>query len=252
LSWQNVVIGDPLCRPFAGPTATSESLDPGLDPVSEMPREYSRRWIAVAQEDAPETGGALRSDGLRLALKGQARLAKDDRPGALAALIEATSLEPRLNGTQFLLASMYEEAGEFDKSADRYRRILANKNSDVLALNNLAFHLATREHKPADALPLAERAYVLSRAEPNVTDTLAWVYHLLGNERDAIRYINEAIARGPKIAETRVHSAAIYAAAGDVAAARKELQTALQLNPGLAARDDVKALQEKLNAAPPR
>jgi uncharacterized protein (TIGR03790 family) len=249
LSWQTVVIGDPLCRPFGTASLSAEQLDPGVDPATETPREFTRRWIAVSREDTPDGGGPLRTDGLQVTLKARARLAREDKIGARDALVEATRLEPRLNGAQFLLASYYEEAGEFEQAADRYRAILANKSTDILALNNLAYHLATRADKAGEALPLAQRAYVLSRGEPNVTDTLAWVHHLLGNGREAVQYVGEAVARGPNLPEARVHAAAIYLAAGQADIARTELQRALELDPALANRGEVKALQEKLGPA---
>jgi Flp pilus assembly protein TadD len=137
-------------------------------------------------------------------------------------------------------------AGEFEKAADRYRVILGYNNRDVLALNNLAYHLATRAGKPGDALPLAEQAYYLSRGEPNVTDTLAWVHHLMGRQDQALRFIAEALRRSPNHGELHFHAAAILDSVGRRDDARAELKRALELNPSLAGRDEVKTLQAKL------
>ena len=246
LGWQGVVVGDPLCRPFGAPSLAAEQLDPGVDPATEMPREFSRRWIEAAKQ--PSQGGQRlpSREALAAVLRSQARTAKGDTPGAIAALEEATRLEPGLAGPQVTLATLYEQAGDHGKAAERYRAVLAEQNANVVALNNLAYLLATREGKPADALPLAERAYYVSRGTPVVTDTLAWVQHLLGNGTEAQRLIAQAVRGAPRNAELRYHAAAILQAAGKADAARAELKQAIDLDPALASRDDVKALQERL------
>jgi tetratricopeptide (TPR) repeat protein len=123
--------------------------------------------------------------------------------------------------------------------------MLASKPDDPVALNNLAYHLATREQKPAEALALAERAYALSRNSTAVTDTLAWILHLLGKHAEATKYITEALKQ-PVTPDILVHAAVIFEAGGRIEDAQKALQKAVSVDPSLATRDDVRAIQEKL------
>ena len=48
LSWQTVVIGDPLCAPFARKALQPSDIDRGLDPTTEMPVHFMpvacRHW----------------------------------------------------------------------------------------------------------------------------------------------------------------------------------------------------------------
>ena len=116
----------------------------------------------------------------------------------------------------------------------------------MIALNNLAYVLATRKSQPAEALPLAQKAFALAKGNPVIADTLGWVHHLLGNQTEASGLLSAAAKALPNNAEIRFHLAAILAATGSLDAARRELAEALRLNPELEKRAEVKALKAKL------
>src|SRR4030095_6919476 len=48
LSWQSVVIGDPLCAPFARESVSRSDIDDGLDPSTSLPALFSKRRLAHA------------------------------------------------------------------------------------------------------------------------------------------------------------------------------------------------------------
>src|SRR5262249_13557365 len=98
---------------------------------------------------------------------------------------------------------------------------------------------------PADALPLAEKAYGLAR-DTTIADTLAWIHHLLGDEQLALPLINEALAGTKDNAEILMHAAFIHPALGNKTKALSDLDPAVKLDPKLNDRADVKALREKL------
>src|SRR5262249_4901878 len=130
-----------------------------------------------------------------------------------------------------------------------YRRIVANEPNNIIGLNNLAYALAVHMGKPAEAMSFAERAYELSQGSPLVADTYAWVLHLGGDHQQALRYVQDAVAAAPAVAEMRWHYAAVLDAVGDAERAGKELAKAIDLNPTLKTRADVQALQKKLDTA---
>ena len=132
---------------------------------------------------------------------------------------------------------------------ERYQRVLVATPNSPTALNNLAYILA-RKGQARDALPLAERAYTLSKKDPRVADTLGWIQHLLGSHGTATTLLKEAAAGVPDNAEVRFHLAAALGAAGDLKAARNELDAALRINPKLAERADVAALRARLPGSP--
>ncbi len=239
ISWQAVIVGDPLCAPFPRKTLQSSDIDKGFDPATELPTFFSAR-SAKAMGSA---GG--RAEAIPLMLRSQARSAKGDKAGAQKALEDATALDPRLTAAHLLLATTYEEQKQYDKAVERYRLVLANKPANAIALNNLAYTLAVYKNQPAEALAYAERAYTLSPT-PIIADTLAWVQHLLGRDQDAARLLSDAARRLPDNADVRLHAAVVYVAVGMVDAAAKELEAALKLNAELEGRPEVISLRAQL------
>ena len=242
LGWQTIVVGDPLCAPFSRKTLAPQEIDKGLDAATELPALLSARRLQLLTAANP----GVKPDALKLMLRAEARTARQDQAAARQALEEATALDSRLNAAHLALASMYEQGAEYDKAIDRYRRLVASNPNDAIALNNLAYALATRKNQPGDALPLAQRAFTLSSGNATIADTLGWVQHLLGDQTQALRLIAAAAQALPGSAEIRFHLAAVHAATGSLDAARRELAEALKLDPELEKRDEVKALQAKL------
>jgi hypothetical protein len=46
LSWQTLIVGDPLCAPFPRQPLTADATDPSIDAATELPAEFSRRKLA--------------------------------------------------------------------------------------------------------------------------------------------------------------------------------------------------------------
>jgi uncharacterized protein (TIGR03790 family) len=277
LSWQNVVIGDPLCSPFKKNDVTNADLAPPPDPDTELPQFFSDRRLAVlASYD-------VRPEVSRLMLKASARLLHADLAGAAKALEAVTVVEPTLNAAHFVLATIYDVLGEQDRSIERYNAILSTAPNDVRSLNNLAYALAVNKKKVKEALPISEKAYSIAHdnevaltldlgyavaarkgTPPNVlpfapigynveaikaqiADTLGWVHHLLGNDESADRYLTQAAAGSPNSAEVLFHVAVVKAARSDLETARTMLRKAIELDEKLANRADVKELEAKLS-----
>ena len=276
LSWQNVVIGDPLCAPFERADADAADLAPPADANTELPRFFSDRRLAVlASYD-------VRREISTLMLKASARLLHADLDGAAGALEAVTKIEPGLNAAHFVLATIYDVRGDYDQSIERYNTILSTSPNDVRSLNNLAYALAVNKKMVKEALPYAEKAYSIAHdnevsltldlgyavaarkgTPPNVlpfapvgyniaaikgqiADTLGWVNHLLGNDVMADQYLTQAAAGSPNSSEVLFHLAVIKAARSDFGTARTMLERALELDEKLAGRADVKELQAKL------
>jgi uncharacterized protein (TIGR03790 family) len=247
LSWQTVVIGDPLCAPFPRTSPPQTSIEPAADPISELPAFYSARRV---QELLSDLKGAQPA-AVRLLLRSDARRARGDQAGYRQALEQVVASDPEIVVAQMSLASVYEVAGEHDKAIERYRQVLAVSPNDVGALNNLAYSLAVHRGAPAEALPLAQRAFTASNNAPLVADTLGWVLHLTGDRMQALRYTQMAAAGAPRNGEVRYHYAAALANAGDPGRAAKELAAALELEPALKTRREVQVFQKTLAAAQP-
>lgn len=240
LSWQTVVVGDPLCAPFQPRPVPAGSLDPGVDDTTEMPRWFSDRRLAQASR----SGNDQRA--LRLMLRAETHLARDDQAGARSLLEQATSVDEGLIGPQVQLASMYELAGEYQKAIERYRKVLARKPDEVSALNNLAYGLAVRANVPAEGLPLAERAHRLAPDAPAISDTLGWILVLLGRSPEALPLLESAAKSAPQSAEIKLHLARAYADLGRAAEAKATLDKALALDQSLATSPEATRVRQML------
>jgi uncharacterized protein (TIGR03790 family) len=242
LSWQAVVVGDPLCAPFRRQLLARADLDGGVDPDTTLSRFYSRRRIAGVLAGAP--GASERA--ATLAVRGEALMVRGDDEGARAAFEEATRLSPQIAMAQEQLGMLYEVAGEIDAAIERFRRVIEFDPKNVIALNNLAYRLAVTRNAPAEALPLATRAAELAPQSVAVLDTLAWVQYLLGQHATAVKTMATVVRAAPQSAEIRLHAAIIYAANGARAVAEDQLGAALELDPSLEGTPQVTELRQRL------
>jgi uncharacterized protein (TIGR03790 family) len=245
LSWQTLVIGDPLCAPFPRKALSRADIEKPVDPATEMPALFSARRLSNARTAL----GDLGAEALAAALQAEVRLARRDQVGGMEALQRATALAPGAAGLQLQLGILLDQAGQYDGAIERYRRVLALQPKNAIALNNLAYGLAVRKDLLAEAHPLARRAVVLAPNDPTVIDTLAWIEHLLGNDEVASKLLTEALRRGSKNAEIHVHAAVVYAARNAWAAAATQLKAALQIDPALGNREEVRQLRSRIEAA---
>jgi uncharacterized protein (TIGR03790 family) len=238
LSWQTVIIGDPLVAPFRDGALRDDEIHAGMDADTELPALFAERRLRVMS--APNLNPAA----VKLALRAEARTAREDEAGAERLLAEALDLEPRLGWVALRLAWLHEDRGEHAEARTRYRQVLDVEPNHVIALNNLAYSLAVHGAAPREGLPLAERALRLS-GSAMAADTVAWIHHLLGNGRLAAEFVERALVDTPDSAEIRLHAAAIHAALGQLARARVELAAAVKLDPALTNQEQVRELQAR-------
>jgi uncharacterized protein (TIGR03790 family) len=240
LSWQNVVVGDPLCAPFRSAPIPSQEIDKGLDPATELPALFSTRRMAVLVKSG------VRPDAATHLLKGDAKLAAGDHAGARAAFEAALKADPTQIDVERRIPMIDDQQGRYEQAVEGYQRLLKRAPNDVASLNNLAYILAARLNRPKDALEPAERAQRLAPRAGSVVDTVAWIRHLTGEDQKAALLIDDAVKLEPDDAELRVHAAAIYAALGNEAVADRHLGEAVRLAPALATREDVRNLRAQL------
>lgn len=242
VSWQTVVVGDPLCAPFPRKALQASDIDAGKDPATEWPAHFGRRRLRAAT-----TGFAGRQpEAVRLLVRAEARGAGGDVAGAIASLEESTKVDAAFLAAHVMLAALYEQRSDFDRAAERYRQVLGLDPNQPIALNNLAYHLAVRKRQPQEALGYAEKAYTLSGANPTIADTLGWVQHLLGRDQEAVRLLLAAARALPDNAEVHLHLAVVHAALGQTEEAKQELAAALKLDPTLAKQEEAMALKGRL------
>jgi len=266
LSWQTLIVGDPLCAPFPRQPLTADATDPPIEAATELPAEFSRRKLANIYP-------AISRSAVVAFMKFQSRALRGDTAGARDALVAAIAAEPRFIPARIELALIDDHAGNHESAIEQYRAILTYSPNDPLALNNLAYALAVYRNNPEEALPIAQRATVVAREDPTLLggasianyyslgtyrreplvpyslDTLAWVQHLLGRHVEAASTIREALAANAGFApDLRWHAAIIYAAVDDMHQASAELSAAVTADPTLVNRVEIQKLRQQLAA----
>jgi len=128
------------------------------------------------------------------------------------------------------LGQLHQSADQVESAIADYRAASRDPAVAPIALNNLAYLLATAKGDPAAALPLAEQAVKLGGSFPAGLDTLGWVHLLAGNVEQAVELLEQARAGLPALPTVRYHLGMAYLAVGRREEARSELAEALALS----------------------
>jgi tetratricopeptide (TPR) repeat protein len=246
LSWQTVIVGDPLCAPFPRKAVPAGDIDGGIDPEFDLPVFFARRRLEEFIRRMP----GVEPRAAALAMRADILLGRNDRAGARRLFEEATALSPKAVQLRMSLADLLTVDGAYDAAADQYQQVLALEPDNIVALNNLAYDMAVRQKKPAEAAGLARKALALSPKNFTIMDTVGWIEFLLGNTAQASRMLAEAAKGAPRNADIRLHNAIVLAAQGARGNAETELAEALKLNPGLDTRSEVVELRSRLGVKP--
>jgi Tfp pilus assembly protein PilF len=92
------------------------------------------------------------------------------------------------------LASLYDIRGRYPDAEAMYRKVLTDHDTNVVALNNLAWLLAQRTGDGKAALELIDRAIANMGRRSDLLDTRGVVYLTLGEPERALADFKEAAA----------------------------------------------------------
>jgi len=169
-----------------------------------------------------------------------------DHAGALALQEQWTAEHPDDLAATLALASAYSREDQIDTAIIQFQQILEKEEQNVVALNDLAWHLRNKE--PAKALEYAERAAELAPESAAVMDTFAVVLMKNGDFERAKRQIERVLVKKPKDPAFRYHGAMIDAAAGDKASALEALQSLLAEGGNFSEKAEAQQLLAELQA----
>ena len=113
----------------------------------------------------------------------------------------------------------------------QFEAILERHPKAAAAANNLARLYADRGQDLDRALTLALLAREQMPEEAQVDDTLGWVYYKKGLPESATPELERSVQKQPGNAVFHYHLGMAYAATGQAAKARRELEHALKLQP---------------------
>ena len=142
--------------------------------------------------------------------------------------------DPNAAGPRTMIGMLLEAEGKTEEARKSYEAtVKANENAAVAA-NNLAFIYAEQGVNLDVALQLAQSAKQRLPEDPNVDDTIGWIYYKKDLPSMAVGPLEASLKRlrtPAEQAEVLYHLGLTYAKLGDKAKARNALESALKLNP---------------------
>ncbi len=141
-------------------------------------------------------------------------------------------------GALLLKATALESAERFTESDAAYRALLEVQPRNAVALNNLAYSLATRTGNLDEALRYAQQAKEIAGSSETaagamVDDTLGWVYYLRQQYPTALLHLKTAAGKSPNSAVIHYHLAMAHARNSEPEAAREAYDAAVKLDGSL-------------------
>jgi predicted Zn-dependent protease len=132
---------------------------------------------------------------------------------------------------QMLYSALEQESGDYARSIEHLRAVIAAAPQSVAALNNLAYLLVDYANQPDEGLQYAQRVKELAPEDMRVEDTIGWAFFSKGLYPSAIAHLQRAAAHDSNAAVPRYHLAMAYHRSGDAVRARQALADATKLDP---------------------
>ena len=195
------------------------------------------RTYAAAGDDARAEASlkkAVENDPANLeacTLLGQLYLSQRRLDQALKEFDQLSKLQPRPAGAHTMVGIVLEAQGKPEEARKRYEAALAADPAAAVAANNLAWLTAESGGNLDVALQLAQTAKQRLPHQPQVDDTLGWIYYKRGLPKLALPPLELAVRRLPQNPVYRFHLGLAYLKCGEVEKGRASLSQALKLNP---------------------
>jgi len=173
-------------------------------------------------------------------------LSENKQEQAIAQYKALLEVNPKQPTAHMLLAAIYDLQDRFDQSEKHYRAALDINPDFVAAANNLAYILADHDKDIDDALKYARLAKEKLPNDPNVMDTLGWVYYKKALYDSAIDEFTGCLEKMPDNPTVIYHLGMAYYKKGEFEKARTELQKALELDKNFAEANEAERILAEL------
>ncbi len=137
------------------------------------------------------------------------------------------------------MAVLYDRLENYAMAVVYYRKVLSLSPKHPDAANNLAYILSEDEKSVDEAFELAKIARQQKAKDPNVLDTMGWLYYQKGNYLNARSELQESLKLNPDSPLTCFHYGMTLYRNQEFEKARQFFKKALDLDPGF--RDADKA-----------
>ncbi|MDM8542622.1 tetratricopeptide repeat protein [Desulfococcaceae bacterium HSG9] len=132
--------------------------------------------------------------------------------------------------TLMALGVIHNRQGDLKAAESYYRRVLAIDANHGYASNNLAYILAEANRETNEALMLTRIALDQRYNDPNLFDTMGWIYYQKGSYNRTIFFIKESLALKPDNPIACYHLGMALFMTGEFEKARLYFEKALSLD----------------------
>ena len=194
--------------------------------------------VSAAQRDLPRAETELRraiqvdpADSRAYAMLAGVLLGQNKLDAALTEFDQMAARDPKNVGARTMAAMILDRQQKPAEAKKRYEAIVADQPSAAVASNNLAWIYAEEGANLDTALRLAQAAAAQLPDNPEVQDTIGWIYYKKDLPALAIPAFEKSVEKAPENAGYHYHLALAHAKAGDAANARRSVDQALKLRP---------------------
>ena len=199
----------------------------GLQLVQTNPSQ-AKTYLQSAAENYKQIIKSAANSGQVWYRLGQVQQALGDNNAALASYEQSANVAGSDPIPHLSRGMLLEQLGKKKEARDEYTKVLAIDPENPAALNNVAYLDAEQGQDLDQAMTMAERAKKRVPNDPNVSDTLGFVYYQKNLNSEALRIFKQNVESNPKNADFRLHLAMALAKQGDRSAAKQEADKALQ------------------------
>jgi len=138
---------------------------------------------------------------------------------------------PKSVGAATMIGMILEQQQRTAEAEKQYEQVLTIDSRAPVAANNLAWIYVAGNRKLDEALQLAQTAQQQLPDEPNVNDTLGWIYYQKKMAAQAVSHLETSVEKSPNDATHAYHLGMAYVQTGDWSKARAALKRAFTLKP---------------------
>jgi tetratricopeptide (TPR) repeat protein len=165
---------------------------------------------------------------------------------ALASFEQAGIASPHSPAPLLNQALLLQALGKQKEAIVAYNKVLGVDPQNALAMNNLAFLNAETGTNLDQAMTYAERAKKQYPDNPDITDTLGYVYYQKNLNNEALRLFRQIVQDHPQNPIFHFHLAKALLKNGDKDGARLEAEKALRNNPPRNEQDKIKSFVSQI------
>jgi len=222
---------------------TSESQEIHLLAASTAIQE-GKRGLAIQQYEWLRANNPASVDAWKSL--GELYQAEGDLNRAIANYEKASELAPLDKDILYNLGVLQNDAGDKQAAIRTMKKELALDPQNAAVMNNLAFDLAEMGTDLGQALTLAATAARKLSGDPNVLDTLGWVYTKNGLNESAIQVFRVLVNKNPDLPVYRYHLGVAFLQDKKPNEARDEFLIALSKKPPKELAQKIRELSAKL------